>query len=152
MALLPPEKFELQLGGYGPDESIIQSLAENLPHVHLLGPIQNVAEFLGHCDLILIPSRWEPFGLVCLEAKAAGKPVLVAQVDGLPEQVENCGVILPPDDLTAWTNAIAHLEKLPKEDLIILGQIGRESVINVWENCLKNWENFLREATGDLTM
>lgn len=84
-----------------------------------------------------------------MEAKAAGKPVLVAQVDGLPEQVENCGVILPPDDLTAWTNAIAHLEKLPKEDLIILGQIGRESVINVWENCLKNWENFLREATGD---
>jgi glycosyltransferase involved in cell wall biosynthesis len=152
MALLSPEKFQLQLGGYGPDESIIQALATNLPQVHLLGPIENVAEFLAHCDAILIPSRWEPFGLVCLEAKAAGKPVLVAQIDGLPEQVENCGVILPPDDLNAWKNAIAHLEKLPKEDLIILGQIGRESVSNAWENCLKNWETFLREATGDLTM
>ena len=62
MALLPPEKFQLQLGGYGPDESIIQQLAANLPHVHLLGPIENVAEFLAHCDAILIPSRWEPFG------------------------------------------------------------------------------------------
>jgi len=152
MALLPPEKFQLQLGGYGQDESIIQQLAANLPQVHLLGPIENVAEFLAHCDAILIPSRWEPFGLVCLEAKAAGKPVLVAQIDGLPEQVENCGVILPPDDLNAWKNAIAHLETLPKEDLIILGQIGRESVSNAWENCLKNWETFLREATGDLTM
>lgn len=149
MALLPPEKFQLQLGGYGPDESIIQQLAANLPQVHLLGPIENVAEFLARCDAILIPSRWEPFGLVCLEAKAAGKPVLVAQVDGLPEQVENCGVILPPDDLNAWKNAIAHLEKLPPEDLIILGQIGRESVVNAWETCVENWESFLREVTGE---
>jgi glycosyltransferase involved in cell wall biosynthesis len=149
MALLPPEKFQLQLGGYGPDESIIQQLAANLPQVHLLGPIENVAEFLAHCDAILISSRWEPFGLVCLEAKAAGKPVLVAQIDGLPEQVNNCGVILPPDDLNAWKNAIAHLEKLPPEDLIILGQIGRESVVNAWETCVENWESFLREVTGE---
>ena len=149
MVLLSPEKFQLQLGGYGPDESIIQQLAENLPQVRLLGAIQNITEFLGHCDVILIPSRWEPFGLVCLEAKAAGKPVLVAQVDGLPEQVENCGVILPPDNLNAWKNAIAHLEKLPPEDLIILGQIGRESVINAWETCVENWESFLREVTGE---
>ena len=149
MVLLSPEKFQLQLGGYGPDESIIQQLAENLPQVRLLGAIQNITEFLGHCDVILIPSRWEPFGLVCLEAKAAGKPVLVAQVDGLPEQVENCGVILPPDNLNAWKNAIAHLETLPEKEFIKLGQNGRESVVNAWENCLENWETFLKEATGD---
>ncbi|KGF73236.1 group 1 glycosyl transferase [Neosynechococcus sphagnicola sy1] len=145
MAQLPSEKFQLLLGGYGPDEAILQQLAENLPQVQMVGTIGDVAQFLSRCHGVVIPSRWEPWGLVCLEAKAAGKAVLVAAVDGLPEQVQGCGEVIPLNDLDAWKDAIAALAE---QDLITWGKNGRASVVNAWENCLDHWEAFL----GDVTM
>ncbi|MEB3309870.1 MAG: glycosyltransferase family 4 protein [Snowella sp.] len=149
MEQLPPEQFQLRLGGYGPDEQIIQQLAARLPQVQLVGTIANIADFLADCDAVIIPSRWEPFGLVCLEAKAAGKAVIVSAVDGLPEQVDHCGLVVPFGDQSAWKTAIAAL---PEQDLLTWGKQGKETVINAWENCLKNWENFLTAATRDKSM
>ena len=85
--LLDRDRFQLCLGGYGQDEAQINQLARGLPQVKLLGAIADVPAFLASCDVIVIPSRWEPWGLVCLEAKAAGKPVVATAVDGLSEQV-----------------------------------------------------------------
>lgn len=65
----------------------LQSLAAKLDNVTLVGEIDNVALFLFHCDAVIIPSRWEPFGLICQESIAAGKAILTTRVDGLQEQV-----------------------------------------------------------------
>ena len=40
------------------------------------------------CEFVVIPSRQEPFGIVALEAMAAGKAVLTTRVGGLPEFIE----------------------------------------------------------------
>jgi glycosyltransferase involved in cell wall biosynthesis len=141
-----PQKIQFYLGGYGPEEEQIKKLSTNLPQVHFLGRVENVAEFLARCDAVVIPSRWEPFGLVCLEAKAAGKPVLVSQVDGLVEQVQGCGLVLPLGDQNAWTTAIAALNP---EILTQWGRHGRATVIQAWDNCVQEWEWFFREALGE---
>jgi glycosyltransferase involved in cell wall biosynthesis len=142
IALLPPEKFQLHLCGYGPDEAIIQQLSNKLPQVQLFGPSKNISKFLSLCDAVVIPSRWEPWGLVALEAKAAGKPVIASAVDGLCEQVESCGILVPANDPQKLAEAIASL---PDRKLAILGNTGRESVINAWDEFLDRWDKFLEE-------
>ena len=142
-ASLPPEQFQLYLGGYGQDEQIIQDLAQNLPHVKLLGAIDDVPTFLASCDVIIIPSRWEPWGLVCLEAKAAGKPVVISAVDGLKEQVQDYGLLFPNNDPISLAKAIASL---PKHNLETWGQKARASVANSWNDFLNNWEKLLTDV------
>jgi glycosyltransferase involved in cell wall biosynthesis len=47
-----------------------------------LGHVDDVATFLAACDALIVPSRFEPFGLVCFEAAAAGVPVIATQSVG----------------------------------------------------------------------
>jgi glycogen(starch) synthase len=44
-----------------------------------------VVRLLNGCRFVVVPSRWEPFGITALEALAAGKPVMATRVGGLPE-------------------------------------------------------------------
>ena len=177
-ASLPAEKFQLYLGGYGQDEQLIKDLARNLPQVKLLGAIEDVPAFLTDCDVIVIPSRWEPWGLVCLEAKAAGKPVVIFDVDGLREQVagdremgsgatafevssKDASVLRGDGEdsfkvcdrgLIVPANNIEQLaeaiKSLPQQDLTAWGQAGRASVVNAWSEFLHSWELFLGEVTA----
>ena len=53
--------------------------------VVFLGKVKNPIEPLLISDLLLLPSETESFGLVALEAMAAGVPVISTNVGGLPE-------------------------------------------------------------------
>lgn len=62
-------------------------------------------------DVVVMPSRYEPFGIVALEAMAAAKPVVATRVGGLAEVVVDgeVGVHVPPDDPFALADAIEYL-------------------------------------------
>ncbi len=141
--LMPHVDFHLKIAGYGPDEAALQRLAEGNLKVQFVGKVTDVPAFLSGCDAVIIPSRWEPWGNVCLEAKAAGKPVIVSAVDGLVEQVQNCGLLVPPEDPQALAQAIAHVCGMSPEDLSTWGKGGRESVRDAWDEHLTAWEAFL---------
>jgi glycosyltransferase involved in cell wall biosynthesis len=100
--LIPHIDFRLNIAGYGSDEVELKKLAKDNSKVQFVGSVKNVPVFLSQCDLVIIPSQWEPWGNVCLEAKASGKPVIASAVDGLIEQVQQCGILVPPDDLRLW--------------------------------------------------
>lgn len=89
MALLTEHDLVLTLGGEGEQLELLQHLAKDLDNVQFVGTVNDVPQFLALCDVIVIPSRWEPYGLTCLEAKAAGKPIICSQVDGLADQMLN---------------------------------------------------------------
>ncbi len=80
--------------------------------------------FYESCDLVVVPSRWEGFGLVALEAMRAGKPVVATRVGGLPELVVHgqTGLLIEPDDPAALASAI---QSPTSAELREMGELGR---------------------------
>jgi len=60
-------------------------------HVHTIGYVQNEDKhkLFKACDMVCVPSRNEPFGIITLEAWAAAKPVVATNVGGPREIIEN---------------------------------------------------------------
>lgn len=79
-----------------------------------VGRVAEAAGILGHLDVLVLPSRQEPFGTVVAEAMAAGTPVVATRVDGLPELVEDgvTGRLVEPGDTAAL--AVAVLDVLER--------------------------------------
>jgi glycogen synthase len=122
MALLLTDFPELQLeiagGGAGRDVIEGQVVALNLSHAVIFRgelPRGDVAAFLFDADIVIVPSRLEPFGLVALEAAQVGRPVVASAVGGLPEIVleGETGILVPPEDPRELAAAIGTLLKSP---------------------------------------
>jgi len=144
--LISDLKFRLLLAGYGADEAWLRELAIGSPQIEFVGKVDDVPAFLAQSDVVIIPSRWEPWGNVCLEAKAARKPVIVSAVDGLVEQVRGlgCGICVLPDDPQILAEAIAQFcQQIDQNSLNSWGKEARESVKNAWEEYLNAWEDLL---------
>ena len=141
---IPPDVARLSLRGLGPDKEKLQTLALGLPHVVIGGLVHDVADFLSTVDVIAVPSRWEAFGQVATEARAAGRPVIAADVDGLTEQVcSEFGLLVPPADAKALAGAIRHMAAA---DLTRLGEAARRSVASHGADHLAAWRALLSNA------
>ncbi|MEE3717548.1 glycosyltransferase family 4 protein [Tumidithrix elongata RA019] len=133
---------ELLIGGYGENEAALRQMAEGDRRIQFVGKLANVPEFLETCDVVVIPSRWEPWGNVLLEAKAAGKPVIVTSVDGLTEQFEDCGLLVGAnvEEIKSAIAKVANIHKTSPQTLIDWGDNGRQAVRGAWERHLAEWE------------
>ena len=95
-------RARLVLIGDGPVRAGIerQVAADGLaPHVEFVGEQQDLVPWLSACDLFLLPSAQESFGLAALEAMACEVPVVAFRVGGLPEIIEDgtTGFVCTPD-------------------------------------------------------
>jgi glycosyltransferase involved in cell wall biosynthesis len=72
-----------------------------------------------HCDVFVLPSLAEAFGIAAVEALACGLPVIAARTGGLTEVVEDGrnGILIPPGDAGALTGAIQYLLDDPERYL-----------------------------------
>lgn len=99
----------LVLAGAGPDLERLRKKAAAVPdRVLVPGPIQPVADLYRASDLFLMPSFHEGLSNACLEASAAGLPLIVSSVGGLPEIVADgeTGAVVPPGDVDALAAAL----------------------------------------------
>ena len=103
----------LVMVGDGPERPRAMDRAEQLGIDHkvtFLGKHASVDELLSCCDLFLLPSESESFGLAALEAMASGAPVLASRVGGLPELVPTgAGFLLPVGDVDGMAEAAVDL-------------------------------------------
>ena len=78
--------------------------------VHFAGhlPDLELAALLAAADAAVLPSRYEPFGIVALEATAAGAPLVASTAGGLAEVVlpGETGLAFAPGDLPGLVNAV----------------------------------------------
>ncbi|HZC69793.1 MAG TPA: glycosyltransferase family 4 protein [Jatrophihabitans sp.] len=108
--------LRLAVAGMGPHESVLRERARRLRvarAVDWLGfvPEAELAALFGAADAVVVPSRYEPFGIVALEAAAAGAPLAVAETGGLADLVE-AGVAassFPAGDADALASAVGKL-------------------------------------------
>lgn len=80
----------LAIAGSGPLENALRQQIAQLgiaDHVRLLGQVSNVRRLFAAFDLFVLSSDHEPFGMVILEAMAAGVPVMATDCGGAPEVV-----------------------------------------------------------------
>jgi teichuronic acid biosynthesis glycosyltransferase TuaC len=91
--------------GEGPEKKRLQTLTNKLglsKHVRFLGerPRPEVAEFMAGCDVFIMTSTDESFGIVYLEAMSQGKPVIGSRGQGIEDIIENGvnGFLVEPTD------------------------------------------------------
>jgi glycosyltransferase involved in cell wall biosynthesis len=109
-------EMSLIIAGEGPDK---RRLIEKAFQTKLKGKVQFLPflrgeekiRFLGGCRFVVCPSRYESFGMVALEANAAGKPVLGFSVGGLAELIrhEENGWLVPPGNLVGLASGMINL-------------------------------------------
>jgi len=77
---------------------------------HPFVPRAEVARVLARADVVVVPSRWaEPLALTVLEGMAAGAATIGSDIGGIPEQLGDAGIAVPPDDARALAEALAAL-------------------------------------------
>jgi len=109
--------------------------------VTFLGFRSDIAKVMKAVDAFVYPARYEPLGLVVLEALASGLPVLTASTTGASELVdESCGLVLDdPDDAPALALWLQRLSTdVPSR--LRMGEAARERAIaHTWERMAKEY-------------
>jgi D-inositol-3-phosphate glycosyltransferase len=85
-------------------------LAANTDFVGMVGH-DRLALYYTAADVCVIPSHYEPFGLVAIEAMACGTPVVASDVGGLKFTVisEETGLLVPPQNVSEFARAIGRI-------------------------------------------
>ena len=109
------DDFVLDIVGDGPNRSEYEELTrklglQDIVCFHGLKTKQEVAEFMKQCDIFVLPSLFETFGAVLIEALACGKPVIASRIGGPSEIVTGkVGRLVPPGDSVALAETIDYL-------------------------------------------
>ncbi len=110
-------------------------------------PFWEYLEKLNSCDMVCIPSRNEPFGLVLLEAWSASKPVVASRVGGLQENIDSGvnGLLVGPEP-SALARSISYLVDNPGIGER-MGASGREKAFEFgWDKAVSLLQDTYRKA------
>jgi len=150
------------LCGDGKERSSLESLARELgisDNLVFAGeiPYDDLPRYYQACDLFVLPSDHESFGLVLLEAGVAGKPVVATDVTGPRDIVldNNTGFLVPPRDSQALAAKIIRLIESPalaKE----MGENARKHILASFDpeaairRIVDMWTVLVKLAAGDI--
>ena len=127
-------------------------------------PEEDFLAYFNVSDILVVPSTYEPFGIVALEGMATKTPIIVSDVGGLSEIVDHqwTGMKVPPDNSQALADSIVEL--LNNETLrnrIVLNAIDKlkhvydwsiiaDHTTKVYKNVLDEWESQTWKTKEDL--
>jgi alpha-maltose-1-phosphate synthase len=149
---LQPKAAELWL--VGEVSANVRHLIPELPGLKILGrkSRSELPELLRSCDVFVLPSYFEGFGLVLLEAMASGLPIIATEATAAPDLIgdSNAGKLIKSGDvdqlIAAMKHFIDHRNELPKQ-----GQLARERAEEFsWNDYGDRWERILEEIDHGL--
>ena len=115
------EKVRLVIGGDGSQRQWLEGIAKNEGienQVTFTGALsrEEVAEWMNKCDAFVLPSRYETFGVVYIEALASGKPVIGTFNGGAEDIVtKDVGILVNIDNIKELSYAMEYIRKNNKE-------------------------------------
>jgi glycosyltransferase involved in cell wall biosynthesis len=116
--------------------------------IDFVGPVDNPYPHLRRFDLLVLPSRDDPFPLVVLESMLLGTPVVAFDVGAVREQVGDAGVIVPAEDTTALADAVIRLV-VDEDGRRQLGAAARERATTRFSTAA--FARGLADVVGDVT-
>lgn len=162
MSLIDDKTVKLVVLGEGPLKEQVSGLIADLglknrvmANLSFLGEEKKIAH-ISACDLAVFPSKYEPFGIVSLEAMAMEKPLIVGTsgINGFKDQVISSGEHQTgfhvngqnPADIADW--GIKPWLALSNKERLRLGQNGRQRVMKhfTWEQIAQRTINIYQEA------
>jgi N-acetyl-alpha-D-glucosaminyl L-malate synthase BshA len=141
----------LVLVGDGPDRDAAEQEVDRLAlrrDVRFLGKVDNVGDILRGCDLFLLPSATESFGLAALEAMACAVPVLASAVGGLPEVVVDgqTGFLTPAGDVAAMVGHATRILRDPALHARLRDAAARRALEFAAERVVPRYERLYEEV------
>ncbi len=131
------DDLRLSIFGQGPEESNLRALAKNDPRIIFEGFAESPTAPYQAVDAVLMPSRWEAYGLVAIEALAAGRALICSGVDGLQDHTEFGAQMVAVNDVEGWTAKIGEFAgQMIRPKPICIGSI--RALDNRW-----GWKNAL---------
>ncbi len=151
IALMENRGITCQIAGEGEQEEALKKEIARLnlqDRVKLVGPVKDVAAFMKRLDLFVLPSHWEGFGLVVVEAGLTQLPVISTDVDGIREIITDriTGLVVAPghpEILAQQINYLSqHLEERIKLGLNlqkrVIGNFSIEKMVKSYEKLYKD--------------
>lgn len=99
----PNWEFLAVRGGYGKQE------IPELPNVTVWDNQSDIRKVFAETKIILMPSDYESYGMVAVEAAASGIPSITTPTTGLVEALDYAGNFVPIDDLPRWNTKLRQL-------------------------------------------
>jgi glycosyltransferase involved in cell wall biosynthesis len=117
--VVPDGRLQLIIAGGGPLEAQVTQWAASRPSVSAVGIVsaQECSEILARSRAVLLPSQCEEtFGLVVVEAMAAGAPPVAARQGPFPELISDGsdGVLFDPRDAASLVSILTDIEANPR--------------------------------------
>ncbi|AUH33057.1 glycosyltransferase family 4 protein [Paracoccus tegillarcae] len=130
----------LHIFGEGAEEQRLRNLASGDPRIAFFGLVAPI-EAMGAVDAVAMPSRWEAYGLVAIEALAAGRALLTSDVDGLKDHLSLGAIAVQDASTEIWRTEIERLTE---------GDVSQPaSTITTMEglstNFSRDWQRILHE-------
>lgn len=104
---------------------------------------EDVVQLLKGCEFVVVPSRREPFGIVVLEAMAAGKAVLATNVGGLPEILAgsanysvSVSVTSLAEAMREWCHHPAEVREIGRSNLTREADFGWPGALQSYRQCI----------------
>jgi glycosyltransferase involved in cell wall biosynthesis len=126
MQRLPVDEFRLTVIGGAVNDTLGQPQLANVEYLGWI-PHDGLGQYYAEADVLVMPSRWEGFALVPLEALSYGLPVVATRCCSMPEVVEHgkTGLLFDVDD----DQELARLlHETSRQRWALMGQTGKKQV------------------------
>lgn len=121
-----PHGSQLAILGTGRLDKDLKSLARELgiaDRVLFLGQVPEARRYFRAFDVFALSSDHEPFGMVLLEAMAAGVPLLATACGGAKEVVEGVGILFPLGDVEHLAQGLQHLAAMDEHQRRVCAEL-----------------------------
>lgn len=140
--------IEFLLVGDGPLRNELEQRASGLANVRFTGwlPRPALINILDSCSLLLLPSAFETFGSVALEALARGRPALVSSAAGICGWPELSGGVLPLDADADLAQRLRDLAALSTQEWQTRARAARNAAMALNDSTVAMWASLLAGA------
>jgi glycosyltransferase involved in cell wall biosynthesis len=141
----------LYLVGDGPERGEFELLARRSPHcgrIHFEGYSAAPQSYMLSADVFVLAARRESFGLVLIEARAAGCAIVATNADGIAEALDHgqCGMLVPPRDASALAQALCHMLENDRERM----EWKRRAVSGIEKYSIERMANEVRNVYDEM--